>query len=792
MKKTIILLLIVVFVMPALRAQNLKTDANLVGHVVSSDEHLPFIAITIAGTTIGTTTDNTGHFQLVNLPQGTLKVKASALGYQTQEKEVTIKKGETKEINFDLKQDVLGLDEVVVTGDRNASNRREASVIVNTITPKQFVTTNAVTLSESLNFCPGIRMETNCQNCGFNQVRMDGMEGPYSQILINGRAIFSGLAGVYGLELIPANMLERVEVVRGGGSALYGSNAIAGTINLILKDPIRNTYEFGINSGLIGVGLKGSGNPAQDYTIDANTSVVSDDDKSGMALYGFNRERQPFDATGDGYSEVTKIDNTTFGARLFHRFGYKSKLTGDFFNIREDRRGGDRFDYPEHEADIAESLRHNITTGALTYEQYVGSNNLWSVYASGQRVLRNSYYGAEKSLKDYGKTNGFTSVLGSQYNVHLGISSLISGIEYRYETLNDKKLGYLDWENAVIENDSIVSIPHTNDTRVADQKSAILGVFAQYGIKLNKFNVSVGGRLDHYKISDAINAGDDNSGYVFSPRITLKYDIREYLQARMSYSKGYRAPQIYDEDLHVETSGSRQVIHKNDPNLKQETSHSYLASLDFNKRFGKVSFEFLTEGFYTQLNNAFVNQFGEPDANGVVVYTRTNADAGATVQGVNLELNVSPGEKFTFKSGYTFQSSKYKEAQEFNEKKFFRAPNSYGYFSLDWEPFANFGLSSTADYTGKMLIPYFGNQLADPDAGSLRQSHPFFDMGVKLRYNIKLNGATLQVYGGLKNLFNSYQDDFDNGVDRDPGYIYGPAMPRTIYLGVKIGNLLPH
>ena len=172
-------------------------------------------------------------------------------------------------------------------------------------------------------------MENNCQNCGFSQVRMNGMEGPYSQILINSRPIFSGLAGVYGLELIPSSMIERVEVIRGGGSALYGSNAIAGTINLILKDPINNSYEFGVNTGLIGVGLNNSGNSAQDYSVNFNTSIVSADNKTGMALYGFYRDREPFDANNDDFSEIAFLKNTTIGTRLYHRFGTRSKLIAD-------------------------------------------------------------------------------------------------------------------------------------------------------------------------------------------------------------------------------------------------------------------------------------------------------------------------------------------------------------------------------------------------------------------------------------------------------------------------------
>ena len=134
----------------------------------------------------------------------------------------------------ETKQAESDLNEIVVSASRSEQKRIEAPIIVSTISPKLLSTVQAVTLSEGLNFSPGLRLENNCQNCGFTQVRMNGMEGPYTQLLINSRPIISGLAGVYGLELLPTNMIERIEVVRGGGSALFGSNAIAGTINLIL------------------------------------------------------------------------------------------------------------------------------------------------------------------------------------------------------------------------------------------------------------------------------------------------------------------------------------------------------------------------------------------------------------------------------------------------------------------------------------------------------------------------------------------------------------------------------
>ncbi|MBT6765560.1 MAG: TonB-dependent receptor, partial [Prolixibacteraceae bacterium] len=474
----------------------------------------------------------------------------------------------------------------------------------------------------------------------------------------------------------------------------------------------------------------------------------------------------------------------------YHRFGTRSKLTADFFNIKEDRRGGDKFDYPVHESNIAEAVDHNVTTGALTYEQFLRENDLFSVYASGQRVNRDSYYGAEKSLSDYGNTKDFSYTIGAQYNAKFEKSSLVVGIENEGALLIDKKLGYLDYENAVIVNDTFVSIPHTDNVSVADQTINTTGIFAQYEIDWNKLRVSVGARFDNYNIVDKEYSGSQKSGNVLSPRITLKYDLKEYLQARVSYSQGYRAPQIFDEDLHIETSGSRKVIHVNSPGLTQETSHSYMASLDFNKQFGNVYAGLLVEGFYTRLKNPFANEYSEPDENGTVIYTRVNATAGAKVQGVNIELNVAPTNNFLLKAGFTLQSSKYEEAQKFNEKKFFRNPADYGYLTLDWKPSSKWGISTTGNYTGKMLVPYFGLQIPNPEEGELRETGTFFEMGSKVRYNIKLNGATLQLFTGIKNILNSYQNDFDIGINRDPGYIYGPMNPRTIYVGLKIGNFL--
>ena len=253
------------------------SDANIVGHILDkkTGEHLSFINVFLKGTTIGTSTDATGHYYLKNLPEGKYTLVMKTLGFKTVEKPIILKKGKTLEINFEAEEDLVSLDGVVVSANRNETTRRLAPSLVNVLDSKTFETTHATSLADGLNFQPGVRVENNCQNCGFQQVRINGLEGPYTQILVDSRPIFSALTGVYGLEQIPANMIERVEIMRGGGSALFGSSAIAGTINIITKEPLRNSAQISHSLTMIG-----GDRPDNNTTI--NASLVTDDHKAGI------------------------------------------------------------------------------------------------------------------------------------------------------------------------------------------------------------------------------------------------------------------------------------------------------------------------------------------------------------------------------------------------------------------------------------------------------------------------------------------------------------------------------
>lgn len=738
-----------------------RTDANLFGHVINKNtkEHIPYANISIKGTTIGTATDATGHYYLKNLPVGTFKLVASAVGFKPIEQEITLESNKSLEINFEIEEDQIMLESVVVSANRNETNRKEAPTIVNIISPKIFENTNSVCLAQGLNFQPGLRVETNCQNCGFQQVRINGLEGPYSQILIDSRPIFSSLANVYGIEQIPVNMIERVEVVRGGGSAIFGSNAIAGTINIITKEPTTNSATLSNTSTFIY-------GKTPDINTSLNASVVSDDYKTGIMIFGSTRQRIPFDYDGDGFSEIGKINLKNIGFRGFYKTTNFSKLTIEYHNLGEFRRGGNHFDLPPHDADVAEQIEHNINTGSLNYNAFSKNfKHRINVYSSAQKIDRKSYYGAHKDLNAYGSTDDKTLVAGMQYTYTIDTlffmpAELTMGIEYNANEMLDKMLGY---------------------NRIINQTVNTRSVFLQNEWKNKKISILIGGRLDkHNLIKEPI----------ISPRLNFRYNPNELLNLRASYSSGFRAPQTYDEDLHVAAVGGNVALIRLDPNLKTEKSQSYSASVDFYKTIGQVQTNFLIEGFYTNLDDVFVLEEIGTDNAGNILLERRNG-SGAIVKGINIEGKAVPTKTLQFQFGFTFQKSEYKENQKWSnnenltpQKKMFRSPDRYGYLSSDYQIMNNFKISISATYTGSMLVKHFAGYIPE-DAE--KKTPDFYELNVKLFYDFKLNSsATLQLNGGVQNIFNSYQHDFDKGEFRDSEYIYGPALPRSLFFGLKI------
>lgn len=757
--KRILWVLSILILVPLVGFSQKKTDANIVGDVQCKGEHIPYIRIALKGTTIGTITDATGHYFLKNLPEGDFTLIASAIGYKTVEKQVTLVSGKTIEVNFEIEEDAVHLEGVVVSANRNEVNRKEAPTIVNVITPDLFENTNSVCLADGLNFQPGVRTENNCQSCGFSQVRINGLEGPYSQILIDSRPIFSALAGVYGLEQIPVNMIERVEVMRGGGSALFGSNAIAGVINIITKEPTSNSTTVSHTSSLIN-GKK------PDFNTSFNASLVSDDYKTGIMLFGSTRQRAPFDYDGDGFTEVPEINAKNIGFRAYYRTSTYSKLTLEYNNLGEFRRGGDSLELSPHQANIAEQIEHNIHIGGLNYQLFSKDNkHQLNVYLSTQLIDRKSYYGAQKNLYAYGRTNGKTFVSGVQYNYSMDRllfmpAELTAGIEYNRDEMHDEQLAY---------------------NRVLDQNINIFSAFLQNEWKTAKWSILAGARLDKHSLVH---------NPIVSPRFNVRYNPAEWINMRASFSTGFRAPQTFDEDLHIAMLDGAVSLIELDSDLKPEKSQSYSASVDLYKNFGKVLTNLLIEGFYTNIDNVFVLEEMSEEGSENTIFEKKNGP-GSTVMGINIEGKVVPFDQLQLQFGVTFQKSEYKEPLQWSDdeavtpqKRMFRTPGQYGYLTLNYQPVKPLTFSLSGTYTGSMLVQHFAGYIPQDRE---EETPRFYDVNLKIAYDFKLNSsAKMQVNGGVQNIFNSYQKDFDKGEFRDSGYIYGPALLRTFMLGVKV------
>ena len=757
MKKYILLAFMLTLCL-CIMAQTNKTDANVFGHVVDkqSGEHLPYINIMVKGTSIGTATDASGHFHLNNLPIGKLTIVAQSIGYMPEEKTIETASGKIIELNFEIEEDAIMLNDVVVSANKNETSRKEAPVVVGVISPKTFENTNSVCLAEGLNFQPGLRLETNCQNCGFQQVRINGLEGSYSQILIDGRAVSSALSQVYGLEQIPVNMIEKVEVIRGGGSAIFGSNAVAGTINILTREPQFNSISLGNNTTLIGM-------KKADINTTLNASVVSLNNKAGITIFASARQRSPFDYDNDGFTEIGKINAKNIGFRGYLKTSDYTKLSIEYHTLDEFRRGGNNLSLPAHEADITEQTEHKIHCAGLKYDIFSKNSKHWfQIYSSLQNIDRNSYYGTGKDPNAYGNTKDFASVSGFQYVFYMDKflfmpATLTSGIEYNYNSLYDESIGY---------------------NRIIEQEINIYSAFIQNEWHKEKLSFLIGGRIDkHNMIKNPI----------ISPRGNIRYSPLKWMSLRAGYAMGFRAPQAFNEDLHIAAVGGEVSLINIDPALKPEKSHSANASIDFNTKWSSSAIDFLVEGFYTVLNDVFILEENGHDAAGNLLLTRTNG-SGATVAGVNFELKYIPTKKLELQAGFTYQQSRYKQPEVWSEtieaqRRMFRTPDTYGFLTVYYSPLKDFDISLSGTYTGSMLVQHFAGYIAE-DAETTTK--PFFDTNLKLSYSFKLkDDLSLEVSAGMKNIFNSYQRDFDQGELRDAGYIYGPSLPRSVFFGLK-------
>ena len=766
---------------------SIAQNTTIYGQVSSGKEPVAFATIYIPDASLATTADADGKYELKVMARS-YSVIAKSQGFLSQTQNITVSQNDRIQLDFSLVEDALGLEEVVISATRNRVERKKTPVVVSSIKPRLLTATQSITLADGLNYAPGIRVETNCQNCGFTQVRLNGLDGGYTQILLNSRPVFTSLIGVYGLEQIPTNIIDRVEVVRSGGSALYGSNAIAGTVNVITKDPILNSWEVGSNLAVID-------GDAIDRNFTANASIVADDLRSGATIFGTSRTRDSYDANDDGFTEIVELRNTTIGTKAYLKPNDRSRISINLNAIKEYRRGGDRLELAPQFTDITEELDHDTFLGGLDYEINSKDNtNKFQIYTSASYTNRDSYYGglggartAQDSItanNAFGTTTDLAWVNGIQFTNYLKNKDVLTtGVEYNITSTEDVIPGY---------------------NRLIDQSVNALGAYAQYEWKPStSFTALLGARLDNIVVDGKYNVGGisrgvDISQTALSPRLTLSYLITEDLRIRGGYARGFRAPQAFNEDLHISSVGGEPqfVILSND--LEAEFSNAFTSSLNYSKTINLLQMDFLVEGFYTVLEDPFtLVSTGAALENGSILEEVRNGE-NARVFGANFEFGLSPNPKWRFQLGGTLQRTQYDEDQILYESdgsasetditidEFVRVPNFYGYLNTSWIPSKKFNLDLTGTYPGPLTVPLVIN---DNGFLQLNKVDPFFDLNLKLEKHLDISENFMITFsGGIRNIFNSYQDDFDSGPQRDSDYVYGPNLPRAIFFGIKFGK----
>ncbi len=771
-----------------------EASAQISGKVVHDNEPVSFAHIQLQPSKEGAISDVDGRFSIVTTITGKAIIRISAVGFRIVSDTIDLTNSGVAERIYTLEKDLLQLDQVVVTGSRSDVPLYQSPVIISRMEPKSFEHVQAVSLAEGLNFSPGLRVENNCQNCGFTQLRMNGLPGPYTQILINSRPVYSALAGVYGLEMLPARMIDRVEVIRGAGSVLYGGNAIAGTVNILTKDPVENELEVSYQQSVFEDGTP-------DGALLLNGALVAPTQQRGVRFYGLNRNRAAWDANGDGFTERTTLRNTTLGIDAFYELSDRSRLKANLFHINEFRRGGSNLDRPPHQAALAEQLNHRILGWGLSWEQY--SKNLkhrLSVYTSGQQTQRDSYYGGggrilgaddtllteddRLALNAYGVSSDLMMVGGIQYNFEPGKRmNLTLGTEYVHNQVNDQMPGY---------------------GRSIEQETGTVGTYFQAQWKpVQRITFLGGARADYFTLKGRYRFEQEDFNNtiqlpVLVPRVAMMVDINPELKWRVAFAQGYRAPQAFDEDLHIQTVGGTALFTRLDPDLKTERSNSSTMSLNYALSKGPLQWNMVAEGFYTTLLNPFLLSNQTEQESGVAIITKRNGKE-AYVSGINLEVSAAYRQKWVLQTGATFQNARFRENEviwesdadtEFSADsiittdQLLRTPSIYGYYSLQYIPNTSWSFVISGVYSGSMPVPHVIDAVSEYTV--IKNTRQFFEQNIKLSYSIPLEDKqAVEISIGILNMFNSFQQDFDRGPLRDAGYVYGPLRPRTFTAGVK-------
>lgn len=724
------------------------------GQVVDDEDHpIEGATVKVLRSQLGASVSDDGYFRITDVPSGTWTVRIQALGYRSSEHSVQMQTGNV-ELKVVLEKENASLDEIVVSGTMREVSKLESPIPVEVYTAKFFRSNPAPSVFESLQTINGVRPQINCSVCNTGDIHINGLEGPYTMVLIDGMPIVSGLSTVYGLTGIPQFLIERMEIVKGPASTLYGSEAVGGLINIITKHP----------GSAPKLSIDAYGTNWLEYNVDLGTRFSLGTGESIFGLNYFNYSN-PIDNNGDGFTDVTLQDRLSiFNKWNFMRRDNKvSSIAARY--VYEDRWGGEmnwNRSYRRGDEVYGESI-YTKRWEAMGVFDLPGSED-FSVMFSLNGHDQNSVYGETEYMADQRIAFGQLT-----WKKALGNHDLLTGLAYRYTYYDDNT-------------PATAQVSHTH----------LPGLFVQDEISIgDQHNVLLGARYDYNSIH----------GSIVSPRINYKWNSRNMRNVlRIGAGNGYRVANVFTED-HAALTGSRDVVFEED--LQPETSWN--GNVNFVKRFfspdGSI-FEIDASGFYTYFTNKIIPDY---DSNvNQIIYS--NLDGHAVSQGVSLNFNLVHVNGLKATVGGTLMDVYSKEGgvrewQMLTER--YMATWTVGYHLKQW----GLNLDYTGNLVGPMRLPVLGDNDPRPD-----KSKAWNVQNIQIS---KSFGHGLEIFGGVKNLLNwtpnkdvpfliaRTDDPFDKrvqfdgngdpmvtpdnpyGLTFDPAYIYAPNQGIRGFLGLR-------
>jgi outer membrane receptor for ferrienterochelin and colicins len=735
------------------------------GKVTAEGRPVPFVNVVLKGTTTGTTTDAGGHYVLQNVPPGKHTVLMSGLGYETAAYPVEVKEGQPVYLSAGLRETAAALEEVVVTGTLKEVSRLESPVPVEVYTPQYFRKNPTPVLFEALQIVNGVRPQLNCNICNTGDIHINGLEGPYTMVLIDGMPIVSGLSTVYGLNGIPNSLVERIEIVKGPASTLYGSEAVGGLINVITKNPSKAPF--------VSADVFGTSWGEMNADLGLKTKVGRAVSLLGVNYFNYSN---PVDRNGDGFTDVTLQNRITLFNKwsLNRKEGRVASLAGRY--VYEDRWGGQMQWGPEYrggEEIYGESIYTDRYELIGTYQLPVAGEKLL-LSGSFNRHRQNSVYGNVPYLADQ--------------RIAFGQLTWDKKLNKRHDLLAGTALRYTYYDD------------NTPATRVGDDSTGtnqpdqfyLPGVFVQDEITLGKqTRLLLGARYDYHS----------RHGNIFTPRINLKWSPNHNNTLRLSGGNGFRVVNLFTED-HAAATGARQVVIRE--NLRPE--RSWNANLNYQKliNIGNTLLSLDGTAFYTYFTNKIVADY-QTNANQIIY---ENLAGHAVSRGFTFNADAVFTFPLKVNAGFTLMDV-YQAAQdpagEWQKNRQLLTEKFSGAFAVSYT-FEKLRL--TVDYTGNvygpMLLPVLG------ELDNRAPVSPTYSL-----QNIQLTKSFsngIEVYGGVKNLLNFTPpansiarpfDPFDKNVTFgtdgtviptaenpqaltfDPTYVYAPNQGIRMFLGVR-------